>query len=801
MEGRKSDFVNKTVLTTPKPTASSTVDRKSFQRKAPANSDTNFENSLGIIDEQSLLAVSSQLQHQRYLASNSLQRANKVAAIPSKYLKRNISESDSVAIESNESTVSDSDLLKTPVNTSTPRNSIDRLSLSQSLAELSLKISNKDISLDKFVSDFKQAMKGTDCDIPNSMFTPAEEAESMLRADELSWRLKNDLPGQVEQFSQMDLSGGKVSVGEFFKKRSDTLSDFSAAKSPVKTKKPVPLINESEIYEEDEESVVDDISHKSLSISAIQQFLAQSEDTPRRAVDQLLKQGKKSDISLKSGDISIPVSKNSSYTSSCSDNEAIFCIVDKENVNTLNVTPKDPHPLSPTSPSSSTTSSRASSALTSLQNGKLPIETTKCDMIWGCLKIGKSETKDFLIRNRSSKRLGLKLSLSGQEFKIRKDNRLDSEPISSSKIILHPHEAKVLFVSFIPTKVGAAADELIFTSLDPNLVQTKKQCIRLFGYGGTGKVEFRNLTRDTTGKFWLPLGKLENQSVMTRSFNVRGSGVLSTFVHISFTSKDLAKVSIVPDFFLLIPNEHKEVVVSYEFSSEDNKSLHKALVNTNIVELGSLSVTSGTEVDRGRLRRLYRKCCESGLSIDPLATTLKKELFGEVMPSDLVRLKESSEYWREIFKQFSRNEIVITIERDPDQTIIPQFSDESGLYQSLWQDSTVVVSDHTVVQQCRLEPPTIFLTPPSKTKDYLFFISDSNKKLHYQVTCDPKGLELEPKEGIIVPGEQIVISLAYPKAVVNGNKQYKVSVYVENDVFEADVKVMAISIGKNKNSS
>ncbi|KAG5875605.1 hypothetical protein JTB14_009756 [Gonioctena quinquepunctata] len=435
--------------------------------------------------------------------------------------------------------------------------------------------------------------------------------------------------------------------------------------------------------------------------------------------------------------------------------------------------------------------SRASSTLTSLQNGKLPIETTKCDIIWGCVKVGKSVTQDFLIRNKSSKRIGLKLSLSGQDFKIRQENRLESEPIATTKIILHPHESKALIVSFIPSKVGAATDELNFTSLDPNLLQTKKQCVRLFGYGGHGKIDFMNLTRDTTGKFWLPLGKLENQGAIQQTFSVKSGGVLPTFVHISFTSKYFVKVNIVPDFFVLIPNEQKEVVVSYEPSIEDHKILQKSLVNTMIAELGSLLITSGIEVDRGRMRRLCRKCDENGLSMDPLAMTLVKKIEGEVMPSDLVKFKEIAESWREVFKQYSRNEVIITIERDPDQTIIPQFSDESGLYQSLWQDSTDIAPNQTVLQQsCRLEPSTIILTPPSKVRDSLFFFSGSSKKLCFEVTSNPEGLEIEPKEGILVPEQQIVINLAYSSKVAKGKKQFKVLVYVENEVFEADVKVM-----------
>ncbi|KAJ8966344.1 hypothetical protein NQ314_003612 [Rhamnusium bicolor] len=324
--------------------------------------------------------------------------------------------------------------------------------------------------------------------------------------------------------------------------------------------------------------------------------------------------------------------------------------------------------------------------------------------------------------NRTSKKLCLRLSVSRHEFKIRKDNRLDSDPLRAAKIALLPHESRVIIVSFIPTKIGAAVDELNFTSLDPNLQQTKKQCIRLFGYGGYGKVELHNVTKDTTGKFWLSLGKLDDQNTLKQNFSMKNMGTVPSFAHISFHAKELfayANVKIVPSSFVLIPNQQIEVEVTYIPSIDDHKVFRQSSII--MADLGNIFVISGTEVNRGRLRRLSRKCTEKGLEVDEVSNILKEKIQGELMPLDLSQFRESPNSLREILKLLTRNEITLTLEQDPEQTLMPQYPDDSGMFQSLCQDSTsnstaFYLENSTVPISCKLEPTSIILTPPTKNK-------------------------------------------------------------------------------------
>lgn len=89
---------------------------------------------------------------------------------------------------------------------------------------------------------------------------------------------------------------------------------------------------------------------------------------------------------------------------------------------------------------------------------------------------------------------------------------------------------------------------------------------------------------------------------------------------------------------------------------------------------------------------------------------------------------------------------------------------------------------------CRLEPSIIILTPPTKDGDFLFLKSESNRERQYEVYCTPDGLEFNPKQGSLSPGQEIMIYLKYFKYVPSV-KSFQISVTVGNEVYETVVKI------------
>lgn len=141
MESKKNNLVDKTILNTPKPTATSTAEKKYLKKKTIFNN-IDKDDSLGILslsqmslsnilEEQSQnrpstaqTNVSHNLEEQRSLAETSLQRANnKVDALPSKYFKPSpVTPSQNYQMNvSTESTINESDLLRAPADSSTPQ--------------------------------------------------------------------------------------------------------------------------------------------------------------------------------------------------------------------------------------------------------------------------------------------------------------------------------------------------------------------------------------------------------------------------------------------------------------------------------------------------------------------------------------------------------------------------------------------------------------------------------------------------------------------------------------------------------
>lgn len=98
--------------------------------------------------------------------------------------------------------------------------------------------------------------------------------------------------------------------------------------------------------------------------------------------------------------------------------------------------------------------------------------------------------------------------------------------------------------------------------------------------------------------------------------------------------------------------------------------------------------------------------------------------------------------------------------------------------------------DHTIcLHSCRVEPPIIFLTPPTKVTDFLFLISETNRELHFEICCEPEGLKINPREDMLKPKEELTITLTYTKTLVSPVSSYKLRIYVDNDVLEATVKI------------
>ncbi|XP_019768936.2 uncharacterized protein LOC109543585 [Dendroctonus ponderosae] len=769
------------------------------------------------------------LQMRREKASTTLNRASRVPAIPSFLLKPDKAKNFSTGLQLEfDSTISETDLLTTKENTSTPRNSSnENLLMSESAAVPRESIFSKfrsildtDISTENVLEEFKQIAQasrvGTNASLDSELFTPGELAQSRLIADELSWRKKNEIPLAPKQASFSDTCrpsmSTSVTIGEFFQKGSDDLAELLAP-SPEKNQ-PVALWEPSirpSVAEQLEasNSASNASAGASLSVSAIQRLLF--EGTQDNIIEYLLKQSrnpskKSSDPGKASESFSLPVSQNISCTSSLSDNEAVEFpvaarladdVADKQIVCPKNQTFTSGSQK--TQPSSAEEPPRSSSSLSSLPNGKLPIDSTVTELVWGCVKVDRSVTKQFLLRNKTPKTLRLQCCLSSHEFKIRKDIRSDSDQLTACKFVLHGHESRPLIISFTPTKIGAAFDELVFTPLDADLKQTKKQCVRLWGYGGYVCSEYHNVSRDNTGKYWMSLGRMDNRVQMNQSFTIKNTGNIPSFTYIKVVPKNLVtftSLKVEPNLFVLLPSEERIIRITYIPNAKDCRILKQNLNVLPVVDIGKLEIVSGAEANRFRLRRLKRKCLDKRLTVDALTSMLSEPIQGEIYSSEFAMFRENTSAISDILENVNVKEMLVTIEQDPNQTLVAECPDDSVVFQSLWEQATFVGDAATVPRiSFRMEPPSLMLFQ-SKPEDSLFLLSEANETLSYTVSSTPIGLLIRPTRGEIAPGDTAELKVKLPNNV--NHSQFTVRVYVGSDQLESEVKILKVGSSQRR---
>lgn len=100
----------------------------------------------------------------------------------------------------------------------------------------------------------------------------------------------------------------------------------------------------------------------------------------------------------------------------------------------------------------------------------------------------------------------------------------------------------------------------------------------------------------------------------------------------------------------------------------------------------------------------------------------------------------------------------------------------------------LVLENTLAPTSCRLEPSIIILTPPLKVDDFLYLTSETDRSVQYQLHCQPEGLKINPKRGILDPKQEIVFSVTYSQFTSN-SKTYKVSVSIDHEILESLVKI------------
>ncbi|KAF5283610.1 hypothetical protein FQR65_LT13816 [Abscondita terminalis] len=574
-----------------------------------------------------------------------------------------------------------------------------------------------------------------------------------------------------------------MSVSEFFRKKSE-LAELCLKKSPEKTLHPIPLIEKSVTFETVHESnVIYETSESVLNLTELEKALL-LEDNTAKIVEFIGKTKNNTKENFKQ-----PMPRSKPLVSKAKDQISCEPLKDSRNVS------RDTAYLD------NSNSMHTASSLDSLPGGKLPIETNRIELIWGCVRVGKKKIQSFTLRNKSQNKLRLQISSSNTSFRILSDHS-ELESVSVLPILMYPAESRSFTVVFIPTIVGAIVGKLNFTPVSSELQmqQQKRQMLMMYGYGGHANVEIQNVLKDTNMKMWLSLGKLDNMPQLTQKFDLENVGNISAFACLKFNSKTLyesTKIVIRPNELVLHPKERISINLTYTPSKQDAKHLF-AMSNNQVMEIGTIQLIMGAESVRGRIRRLRTKLKqESGTVKNQLVEELSKKFPNEKMPSDLNHFTETVGSVKELLQTFDSKEITITLEKDSERTLVGQIGgiDETSMFQSLCEGMTTFAAGKTHFNSCVVvEPTNVLLTPPHKTTDSVVLVNNSNSTLQFEAVIEPyDALEVTPNLGMVAASETVLVNINCNTKKLKEQKYFKLSLYVDNDVFEVDIKVICLS--------
>ncbi|XP_014207554.1 uncharacterized protein LOC106638742 [Copidosoma floridanum] len=313
----------------------------------------------------------------------------------------------------------------------------------------------------------------------------------------------------------------------------------------------------------------------------------------------------------------------------------------------------------------------------------ITLRATHVSLVWGSVKIGKSDTQQFTVRNTGNSKLKLFVSIKseGRCFKFSKERG----SLSTSMIIcLQAMESKTLFVVFTPAFAKAAAGKIFFSHYNSvkenSAISGYVKSMPLFGYGGYGKIEIYEAIKDISEQMWLSLGHLNSDGILHSKIRLMNRGDLTCFVKAKIIPKALCPSAISswyvkPNEILLPPKQTQSVLIEFRPKKDDFPHAHRI----GVIHVGTLRLIHGDEPTRLRIRRLYKKLADSDQlnpKIDYLANEFKevvhqisKAFPNESFTQDLKLIKDSEQNLGDLCKGIVQNDIKMTIEIPADETM------------------------------------------------------------------------------------------------------------------------------------
>ncbi|XP_076244195.1 spindle defective 2 [Calliopsis andreniformis] len=451
---------------------------------------------------------------------------------------------------------------------------------------------------------------------------------------------------------------------------------------------------------------------------------------------------------------------------------------------------------------------------------KIPIRTTHAALVWNSIKTGKSEIKEFTIRNISNNKIKIQATISdnNKNFRFLRERQAAG---TSTVLVLQGSESRTLSVVFSPHQLGASSGKIVFRHYEPKREDNDSRPTKvlfLYGYGGYSKVEISEAFKDTSGKMWLSLGTLNSGGSLNAKIKLQNTGDLCSYVKIKLTPKAVyptmvSSWQVNPTELLLNPKEIQWVTLEFHPRKEDLVLLRKS----DVSHVGTILITHGDEPSRWRIRRLYNKMKESGeLSgnenevfrniVHPICKAFPSE---QLMP-DINVIRDSVQNLGDLCRGIRQHEILLTMEVCADETlsVLQDSADESQMFYSLCSDnshmyegsgesflpSKTLLEGNTFQHDANIDnfivnPCIVTLTPPTRTEAIVTIKSSCTVAQPFEtILSNTEYLSVVPAEGMIPTRRDFQLKIQC-KRKIERNLNAVLEIYTKNSKFDVQIRV------------
>lgn len=446
----------------------------------------------------------------------------------------------------------------------------------------------------------------------------------------------------------------------------------------------------------------------------------------------------------------------------------------------------------------------SSSSEFSHRDGKqIPIKVTTLELSWGSIKLRSDSRKSMQIKNIVSKRLVIRVEVSGPGFQIVNSER-------NNTMTLHSQECRSINISFCPTVRGVAIGKLSFFAPTnaPSIAVQSFLDVALYGYGGNASVVPQNILMGPVGSPFITMGDIcELAQPLERTVTFYNKGPLLAFAVISIDSLGLLlprlsdAFEIYPQKVIIPPQHTVEARIVFKPRREEIKKMLKKM--RNVLTLANMRVICGDEANRQRIRRLLRQMNEKERSkmssnvLDLLWTTFEDE----VEMKELSNMHENPSVAMDLASGFRIHEILLTINYDNmdetaeasslflpegDETVLfrtvvcaadsptPPPSSSLGTVNEIYEEDAETEGGRIAINDVKqsswsVRPSNLEINLNRRADHVSLFVQNGFKSRQYfEVVCSKKHmLRFSPSEGYVAPDngqtEVLVNTTAYAK--------------------------------------